>query len=283
MMLLATLLFTLTAQTAWAQHDYTLNIDPNYEGNGGVISFPVKYDWTNGNYSYTISSSNFEKQFKRGDGYYIVGWTTRTDNVIEYEPNATIVLTTNPTTLYAVWGVTLGSFKFIITSENLYNVELAGYNGDGLAGKLNIPSSVTIGDHNYTVTSIGQHAFFGRMYLTAVTIPSSVVQIKDYAFNACTGLTSLEIGYGVESLNKEAFSFCTGLTEITIPSTVNYFGEGTFKGCNSLKTVNIYATSMTSYGDLPFEDNWKSRACLTPEGKAMLTPENFFILTPLKS
>ena len=28
---------------------------------------------------------------------------------------------------------------------------------------------------------------------------------------------------------------------------------------------------------------WKSRACLTPEGKAMLTPENFFILTPLKS
>ncbi len=32
-----------------------------------------------------------------------------------------------------------------------------------------------------------------------------------------------------------------------------------------------------------FGHNWKSRACLTPEGKAMLTPENFFILTPLKS
>jgi len=30
-------------------------------------------------------------------------------------------------------------------------------------------------------------------------------------------------------------------------------------------------------------DEWKSRARLTPEGKAMLTPENFFILTPLKS
>ena len=28
---------------------------------------------------------------------------------------------------------------------------------------------------------------------------------------------------------------------------------------------------------------WKSRACLTPEGKAMLTPENFFILTPRES
>ena len=29
--------------------------------------------------------------------------------------------------------------------------------------------------------------------------------------------------------------------------------------------------------------SWKSRARLTPEGKATLTPENFFILTPLKS
>ena len=34
---------------------------------------------------------------------------------------------------------------------------------------------------------------------------------------------------------------------------------------------------------IPLKCSWKSRACLTPEGKAMLTPENFFILTPLKS
>ena len=254
------LMMMLTTASAWAKYDkYMLIIDPNYEDSGSSVSIPVEYDPANDNYSYTISSSNFETQFNRGDGYYIVGWSTRTDKVIEYEPNATIVLKTNPTTVYAVWGVTLGSFKYIITSENPYNVELAGYVGDGLAGKLTIPSSVTIGNHNYTVTSIGHHAFYGRMYLTAVTIPSSVVQIKDYAFNACTGLTSLEIGYGVESLNKEAFSFCTGLTEVTIPSTVNYFGEGTFRGCNSLKTVNIYATSMTSYGDWPFDGNHVER------------------------
>ena len=38
-----------------------------------------------------------------------------------------------------------------------------------------------------------------------------------------------------------------------------------------------------SMKDAGIFDGWKSRACLTPEGKAMLTPENFFILTPLKS
>ena len=31
------------------------------------------------------------------------------------------------------------------------------------------------------------------------------------------------------------------------------------------------------------KDEWKSRACLTPEGKATLPPENFFVLTPVKS
>ena len=30
-------------------------------------------------------------------------------------------------------------------------------------------------------------------------------------------------------------------------------------------------------------DIWKSRACLTPEGKAALTPENLLFLTPVKS
>ena len=30
-------------------------------------------------------------------------------------------------------------------------------------------------------------------------------------------------------------------------------------------------------------DIWKSRACLTPEGKATLTPENLLFLTPVKS
>ena len=38
-----------------------------------------------------------------------------------------------------------------------------------------------------------------------------------------------------------------------------------------------------TYAKIYEGDWWKSRARLTPEGKAMLTPENFFILPPLKS
>ena len=35
--------------------------------------------------------------------------------------------------------------------------------------------------------------------------------------------------------------------------------------------------------DTCFNCTWKSRARLTPEGKATVTPENFFVLTPVKS
>ena len=52
--------------------------------------------------------------------------------------------------------------------------------------------------------------------------------------------------------------------------------------------INKGAESMPIiFWDLLYKDQngkrWKSRAHLTPEGKATLTPENFFILTPLKS
>ncbi len=45
----------------------------------------------------------------------------------------------------------------------------------------------------------------------------------------------------------------------------------------------IFASIYTEFILTVFLPPWKSRACLTPEGKATLTPENFFILTPLTS
>ena len=37
------------------------------------------------------------------------------------------------------------------------------------------------------------------------------------------------------------------------------------------------------YGYIRVSSDWKSRVCLTPEGKVALTPENLFVLTPVKS
>ena len=121
-------------------------------------------------------------------------------------------------------------------------------------GSVTIPATVTYGSTTYSVTSIGDHAFFlcksltnvtipnsvtsiGNLAfyccigLTSITIPNSVVTIGDGAFQGCTGLTSLVIPNSVTSIGDEAFSWCEGLTSITIPNSVTFIGSGTFNDC----------------------------------------------------
>ena len=91
-------------------------------------------------------------------------------------------------------------------------------------GDLVIPSSVTDGSTTYSVTSIGDHAFWGCSGLTSVTIPSSVTSIGDDAFYGCRGLTSVTIPSSVTSIGVWAFYNCRGLTSVTIPSSVTSIG-----------------------------------------------------------
>ena len=52
-------------------------------------------------------------------------------------------------------------------------------------GSIIIPESVTYNGRTYSVTSIGDEAFWGCSGLTSVTIPSSVTSIGIYAFFNC--------------------------------------------------------------------------------------------------
>ena len=60
---------------------------------------------------------------------------------------------------------------------------VTGYRGSG--GAVVIPERLG----SLPVTSIGNHAFYGRTGLTSVTIPNSVTRIEYSAFSGCTGLT----------------------------------------------------------------------------------------------
>ena len=130
-----------------------------------------------------------------------------------------------------------------ITSDN--TVEVWGLNS--VSGAVVIPSSVTNNGTTYSVTSIGDEAFYLCSGLTSVTIPNSVTSIGDYAFEGCSSLTSVTIGNSVTSIGDYAFISCSGLTSVTIPNSVTSIGDYAFEGCSSLTSVTI-GNSVTSIG-----------------------------------
>ena len=119
------------------------------------------------------------------------------------------------------------------------------------SGNVVIPESVTYNGNTYSVTSIGERAFYGCSDLTSITIPNSVTSIGNSAFDGCSSLTSVTIPNSVTSIESSAFYNCSGLTSVSIPNSVTSIGKFAFDGCRGLTSVTI-PNSVTSIGDWAF-------------------------------
>lgn len=115
-----------------------------------------------------------------------------------------------------------------------------------------IPSSVSFSGKNYSVTSIGNGAFWDCARLTSITIPDSVTNIGDWAFKGCSSLTSITIPKSVTSIASFTFNNCSSLTSVTIPNSVTSIGTDAFSGCTSLTSVTI-PNSVTNIGGSAFD------------------------------
>ena len=131
-----------------------------------------------------------------------------------------------------------------------YYSETAASNNH-VSGDVVIPSSVEHNNVTYSVTSIGNLAFYGCSGLTSVTIPNSVTSIRDGAFRVCSGLTSVSIPNSVTFIGAWAFYGCSGLPSVTIPNSVNAIGDLAFYGCSGLTSVSI-PNSVTLIGNNAF-------------------------------
>ena len=143
------------------------------------------------------------------------------------------------------------------------------------SGDIIIPEQFLYDDINYTVTSIGGHAFENCNSLTSITIPNSIKSIGEYAFYKCAvsavkvydltawcnidfkgfaasplqyahrlyvndeEIVDLVIPSNVTTINKDAFKGCTSITSVTFPNNVTSIGYESFYGCTNLTSATI--------------------------------------------
>ena len=150
------------------------------------------------------------------------------------------------------------------------------------SGSVVIPSSVTYNGTTYSVTSIGNNAFYRCSSLTSVTIGESVTRIGDYAFKDCSSLTSITIPNSVTSIGIYAFRDCSSLTSITIPNSVTSIGYSAFHSCSSLTSVTI-PNSVTSIANSTFYNCSSLTSIAIPESVTSIGYSAFFNCSSLTS
>lgn len=134
-------------------------------------------------------------------------------------------------------------------------------------GKLNIPSTVENAGVTYTVTAIGEEAFYsgtqeynesikevtfpdtlkkigyGAFWLYPklenIVLPDGIEEIGDWAFREIPEIKTIHLPKNLKTLGKLAFYQCTGLTSIEIPSGITEINLQTFSGCTNLTEVKL--------------------------------------------
>ena len=132
-------------------------------------------------------------------------------------------------------------------------------------GHLSIPSTVTYGGTQYTVTGVNASAFNRDTTLISLSIPASVqsigswtfynctalttvnwnannVTVGSYAFSGDTNITTLVFGSGVTKIPNSLCSGWSHLTNLTLPETVDTIGDYAFQNCSTLTAFTIPAS-----------------------------------------
>jgi hypothetical protein len=202
-------------------------------------------------------------------------------------------------------------------TDNKLAVTYCGNNYKNYAsykGNVVIPKTVLYNNIEYSVTAIGDYAFYGCSNLRAINIPDSLTSIGDYAFYNCNSLdsvivsdlaawcsvkignntlfpdhhlyigenkeiTDLAIPDGVTTISKGVFSNCSHLTSVTYPSSVTNIGSSAFMGCTGLKKI-IIPDSIKSIGDSAFYNCFYVDSVIIGKGLIEAAHKSFAGLRP---
>ncbi len=145
-----------------------------------------------------------------------------------------------------------GIYYNLNTLEKTAEVTYKSSTSGGYFGTVIIPSSITYNENSYSVTRIGDYAFYGCDDLATVVIGDSITTIGEGAFSWSFGLTSIAIPDLVTTIGDGAFYQCTGLISITIGKSVKTVGSDMCTNCSNLTSVIWNAEESGLAGLSPF-------------------------------
>ncbi len=149
------------------------------------------------------------------------------------------------------------------------------------SGHVTIPSSVTYNGTCYSVTGIGHGAFKNCTDLTSVTIPESVIWIREDSFYGCTGLTSVSIPESVTWIRSSAFYNTPWYNNL--PDGVIYMGKVLYdyKGTMPDNTSIEIKEGTVSITESAFKNCTGLTSVTIPNSVTMIRDEAFYGCTGL--
>ncbi len=129
---------------------------------------------------------------------------------------------------------TVDSLNYRVNNDGT-TVTVTGHVGGQFAyDELHIPDTVSYNGKNYTVTAIGNKAFYYCQSLYGpLNLPSTITKIGDSAFYICNFTGGLNLPSSLKYIGDAAFYYCLGFTgPLYIPDSVTYLGARAFMGCN---------------------------------------------------
>jgi len=148
-------------------------------------------------------------------------------------------------------------YTYEILSEEDLTVSISNVERNGTTSQsynVELPSTVSYGEKEYTVIEIGDNAFASKgTLITGIIIPTTIVRVGNRAFSNCSSLLSIDLS-SVKYIGEEAFLDCKGLTSVLLSNEITEIKAKTFYGTESLKNITI-PDSCLSIGESAFRNS----------------------------
>ncbi len=148
-------------------------------------------------------------------------------------------------------------YKYTVKEDG--TIKITGYTGS--TAQLTIPKELD----GYTVTEIGDSAFYNKQSLTDVVIPDTVTVIGAKAFSKCDNLIMVTLPAGLKTIKNGAFLNNRNLRKVVIHEGCTTIEHQAFKDCERLNFITLPST-LTYVGNVAFvntgyynnAENWEN-------------------------